>query len=96
MGTLKTWWNMLLSLLPIVQERDYLRLEFQRLSQQRDQLRDQMADKELQMQRLRVLLEAERSNKPHEPRTVKPRTAAELRRMVEHQNAEEMEQQEAV
>lgn len=56
-------------------------------------LRDQMADKELQMQRIKVLLEAERSNKPHEPRTIRPRTAAEMRRLVEHQNAEEMEQE---
>jgi hypothetical protein len=56
-------------------------------------LRDQMANKELDLQRLRILLEAERSNKPHEPRTIRPRTAAEMRRLVEHQNAEEMEQE---
>lgn len=56
-------------------------------------LRDQMANKELEMQRIKVLLEAERSNKPHEPRTIRPRTAAEMRRLVEHQNAEEMEQE---
>ncbi len=93
MGTLKTWWEMLMSLLPIVQERDYLRLEIQRLIQQRTELRDQMAQKELEMQRLRVLLEAERANKPRVERVIKPKTAAEMRRMVEHVNAEEMEQE---
>jgi hypothetical protein len=56
-------------------------------------LRDEQANKELEMQRLKVLLEAERSNKPHEPRTIRPRTAAEMRRLMEHQNAEEMEQE---
>jgi hypothetical protein len=54
---------------------------------------DQMAQNALEIQRLSVLLEAERSNKPHEPRTIRPRTAAEMRRLVEHQNAEEMEQE---
>jgi hypothetical protein len=54
---------------------------------------DVMAQNALEIQRLSVLLEAERSNKPHEPRTIRPRTAAEMRRLVEHQNAEEMEQE---
>lgn len=68
--------------------------ELQRnLGNQIVELRDQMANKELEIQRLRILLEAERSNKPHEPRTIRPRTAAEMRRLVEHQNAEEMEQE---
>jgi ribosomal protein L29 len=58
-----------------------------------ERLRDELANKELEIQRLRILLEAERSNKPHEPRTIRPRTAAEMRRLVEHQNAEEMEQE---
>jgi hypothetical protein len=70
-----------------------LAASLQKSFEQVETLRNQMADKELQMQRIKVLLEAERSNKPHEPRTIRPRTAAEMRRLVEHQNAEEMEQE---
>ena len=61
--------------------------------QQVETLRDQMAHKQMEIERINVLLVAERSMKPHEPRTIRPRTAAEMRRLVEHQNAEEMEQE---
>lgn len=101
MGEVMAWfrwiWTDFQFLFPLPRElrknNSILAVSLQKSFAQVETLRDQMANKELEMQRIKVLLEAERSNKPHEPRTIRPRTAAEMRRLVEHQNAEEMEQE---
>jgi hypothetical protein len=94
MGTLemwlRRWFYTFQEHLPLVHILRAKILVYESMAQR---VADETAHKELEIQRLKILLEAERSNKPHEPRTIRPRTAAEMRRLVEHQNAEEMEQE---